>query len=266
MNQQKNEEAAAALEASLRLSDDVDTRMKLAAAFAALDRYPSALPHLRKAVAAKPKDPLPAARLAGALVKVDKPDSAAEVLQDSKKSCSACSGDDEWNRAAEDVGRACAARAQKQSSSGDAGGARKFVDLAVKVRPDLPETQLALGQVARAEGDKTKATAAYRKAVAGLPDAQSEPGAHARLELATLLLADGAGGEAVTLAEQVVAVRGDDGAALDTLGRACDATKNVKCARQAYGKLVKLPAGGSDQGAVEHAKVRMKELKGRRRR
>jgi predicted Zn-dependent protease len=265
LNQQKNDEAATALEASLRLSDDVETRMKLAAAFAAQDRYPSALPHLRKAVAAKPKDPLPAARLAGALVKVEKPDSAADVLHESKKTCSACSDDDDWNRAAEEVGRACAARAQKQAQSGDAAGARKFVELAVRVRPELPEAQLALGQVARAEGDKTKATAAYRKAVAGLPDAKSETGALARLELATLLLAEGAGGEAVTLAEQVVAVRSDDGTALDTLGRACDATRNVKCARQAYGKVIKLPGGGADQGAFQHAKGRMKELKGRRR-
>ena len=265
LNQQKNDEAATALEASLRLADDVDTRMKLAAAFAAQDRYPSALPHLRKAAAAKPKDPLPAARLASALVKVEKPDSAADVLQESRKACTACSDDDEWKRAADEVGRACAARAQKQASDGDTAGARKFVDLAVRVRPELPEAQLALGQVARAEGDKKKAAAAYRKAVAGLPDAKSEPGARARLDLATLLLADGAGGEAVTLAEEVVAVRSDDGTALDTLGRACDATRNVKCARQAYGKLVKLPAGGTDQGALEHAKVRMKELKGRRR-
>jgi len=263
LNQQKNEDAATALEASLRLSDDIDTRLDLAAAFAAQDRYPSALPHLRKAVAAKPREPLPAARLAGALVKVDKPDAAADVLSESKKSCPACARNDEWNRAADEVGRSCAARAQKQATSGDGAGARKFVDLAVSVRPDLPEAQLAMGQVARADGDNKKATEAYRKAVAGLPDAKSEPGATARLELATLLLTDGGGDEAAKLAEQVVAARGDDGAALDTLGRACDATRNVSCARRAYGKLVKLPGGAADKGAFEHAKLRMKALKGR---
>ena len=55
--------------------------------------------------------------------------------------------------------------------------------------------------------------------------------------------------------------RGNDSAALDTLGRACDATKDIDCARNAYGKLVKLPAGGTDKAAVEHAKLRMKILK-----
>lgn len=265
LRQQKNEDAVAALQESLQLADDVDTRLSLAEAFAALERYPSALPHLRKAAAAKPQSPLPAARLAGALVKVDKPDAAAEVLRDSRKTCPACARDDEWNHAADDVGRACAARALKQAASGDGAGAHKFVDLAVAVRPELPEAHLALGQVARAEGDRTKATAAYRKAVAGLPDAKSDTGATARLELASLLITDGDGGEAIKLAEQVVAARGDDGAALDTLGRACDSARNTDCARKAYARLVKLPAG-ADKGAVDHAKLRMKDLKGRGRR
>lgn len=259
LKQQKNDEAVAALQESVQLADDAETRLYLAEAFAALDRYPSALPHLRKAAAAKPKDPVPAARLAEALVKVEKPDAAAEVLHESRKTCPSCARSDAWNHAADEVGRACAARAQHQAQSGDGAGAHKFVELAVSVRPELPEAQLVVGQMARTDGDTKKAAAAYRKAVAGLPDAKSDTGATARLELATLLIGDGGGGEAVELAEQVVAARGDDGAALDTLGRACDAAGNADCARKAYGKLMKLPSG--DKNAVDHAKVRMKELK-----
>jgi predicted Zn-dependent protease len=262
LKQQKHDEAVAALQESLQITDDVETRLHLAEAFASLDRYPSALPHLRKAMAAKPKDPVPAARLAEALVKVEKPDAAADVLHESRKACPSCARSDAWNHAADEVGRACAARAQHQATSGDGAGAHKFVDLAVSVRPELPEAQLAMGQLARTDGDTKKAAAAYRKAVAGLPDAKSDTGATARLELATLLIGDGGGGEAVELAEQVVAARGEDGAALDTLGRACDAARNVDCARKAYGKLAKLSSG--EKSAVDHAKVRMKALKRRR--
>jgi Flp pilus assembly protein TadD len=266
LRQQKNQEAVAALEDSLRLADDPRTRLDLASAFAALDRYPSALPHLRKAVQLAPREPAAWTQLAVALVKVDKPDSASDVLNDARKSCQACASDDAFNRVTDDVARAFAAKAAQQIGSGDAPGARKSIDLALALRPNLPETHLASGKVARAEGDKKGAATAYRKAVEALPDAKADPGAVARLELATLLMSEGNGGEAVRLAEQVIAARGDDGLALDTLGRACDATRNTECARKAYGKLVALPARDAPSpGALEHARHRMKELKTRHR-
>jgi Flp pilus assembly protein TadD len=106
----------------------------------------------------------------------------------------------------------------------------------------------------------------YRKAMEGLPDPKSEPAAAARLELAALLMTDGKGGEAVKLAREVVAARGDDGAALDALGRACDLTKDVGCARGAYDKLARLEPGqgSASKEAVEHARARMKVLKSAR--
>lgn len=80
------------------------------------------------------------------------------------------------------------------------------------------------------------------------------------------MIDDGNGKEAVTLAEQVVAARANDGVALDTLGRACDATRDKDCARKAYAKLVKLPAAdGKAKEVLQHARLRMKELKSRRR-
>ena len=83
---------------------------------------------------------------------------------------------------------------------------------------------------------------------------------------ATLLITAGGGTEAVKLAEQVVAARSDDPTALDTLGRACDATRDNDCARRAYGKLVKLPAGREvSTEALNHAHLRMKQLKSHRR-
>jgi predicted Zn-dependent protease len=273
LRQNKNDAAITALEASLQLSDDGHTRLDLAAAFAEVGRYPSALPHLRKAVELAPHEPAAWAGLVDALIKVEKPDAAADILRDSRAPCPACASNDGWNHAADEVAAALAAKAQKQIAEGNASGARKSAEGALAVRPDLPEAQLVLGKVARAEGNTKAAASAYRKAVERLPDAKAESGANARLELATLLIGgagDGSGAgdgkEAVKLAEQVVAARGDDGAALDTLGRACDATRDKTCARKAYAKLVKLRGGdGKSQGALEHARLRMKELKSRHR-
>jgi Flp pilus assembly protein TadD len=267
LRQGKNKDAVAALEESVQLSEDARTRVDLAAAFGALGRYPSALPHLRKAVQLAPDEPEAWAGLVDALVRVEKPESAAESLRESTKACPRCASDDGWNRATDEVARALVDKAEKQLGSGDASGARKSVDGALALRPRLPEAELMLGKVARAAGDTRTATTAYRKAVEQLPDAKAEAGASARLELATLLIADGEGKEAVKLAETVVAARADDGAALDALGRACDVTLDKECARRAYARLVKLPAGdGKSKEAQDHARLRMKELKSRRRR
>ncbi len=267
LRQGKNNDAVVALEASVQLSDDANTRVDLAAAFGALGRYPSALPHLRKAVALAPREPAAWVGLVDALVKVEKPEAAADSLRESGTPCPDCASNDAWNHAGDDVARALVAKADKQRTSGDASGARKSVDGALALRPSLPEAQLVLGRVARAGGDTKVATGAFRKAVEQLPDAKAEAGANARLELATLLIGDGDGKEAVKLAESVVAVRADDGVALDTLGRACDVTRDKDCARKAYARLVKLPAGdGKSKEALEHARLRMKELKSRRRR
>ena len=44
MKQEKNEKAVEALQGSLEIADDVETRLQLAAAFGALGRYPSSSP------------------------------------------------------------------------------------------------------------------------------------------------------------------------------------------------------------------------------
>ena len=265
-NPEKNAEAISAFEASLRIEEDARTRLELAGAFGALGRFPSALPHLRRAVELAPREPAAWTQLAQALLKVEKPDGASEALRASASACPPCASDDAWNRTNEDVARAFHAKAIKQLGSGDASGAQKSADLAVALRPNLPETQLVVGKVARAQGNTKAAATAYRKAIQGLPDAKADAGATARLELATLLLSNGDGAaEATKLAEDVLAARGDDATALDTLGRACDATRDTNCARNAYGKLVKLSAGGAPtKEALAHARVRVKELKSRR--
>ncbi|MES1171953.1 MAG: tetratricopeptide repeat protein [Bacteroidota bacterium] len=266
MQQQKHDQAVTAFEDSLRLKEDAPTHLDLATCFAGLDRHPSALPHLRKVVQMSPRDPRGWTQLADALVKVDKLDAAAEALRESRKPCTRCAEDDGWNRVADDVARAATVKADKQAASGDSGGARKSLDVATALRPDLPEIHLAKGKMARAQGDNKAAAVSYRKAVEGFPDAKVESGASARLELAAVLLGSGDGAEAKKLAEQVVEVRGDDGAALDALGRACEATKDNACARKAYAKLIKLPANdATSKGAIEHARLRVKALKSRRR-
>ncbi|MEO5769340.1 MAG: tetratricopeptide repeat protein [Polyangia bacterium] len=269
MHQQKSDQGIEALEQSVQLADNAQARLDLAAAFGSVGRYPSALPHLRKAVELAPRQPETWTALADALVKVEKPDSAAETLRDSRKACTTCPKNDAWNQVADEVARASVTKAEGQLTSGDLPAARKSAEVAMKMRPNLPEGQLVAGKVARAEGDTKAAADAFRKVVEQTPDATTEPGAGARLELASLLIADGKGPEAVKLAEEVVAAHRDDPKALDALGRACDATRNVDCARKVYGKLARLPAGQGDASvkpAVEHARLRMKQLKPRRKR
>lgn len=268
VEQGKNDEAVEVLQGSLELGDDAQTRLALARAFAGLGRYPSALPHLRKAVKLAPKDPAAWAQLADALVKVEKPDGAAEILAESRGPCSRCTGDTRWGHAADQAASALDAKAEQQLATNDQAGARKNVEAAAALRPDLAATHLAQAKIARAGGDTELATAEFRKAVEGMPDATTDSGTSARLALATLLLAGGGGGgaEAAKLAREVVAARGDHAPALDALGRACDATRDVACAKKAYEKVIKLPANaGVPKDALDHARRRMKELKGKRR-
>ena len=265
MKQGKNDQAVEALQGSLDIHDDVNTRLDIAAAYGGLNRYPSALPHLRKAIKLAPDNPAAWAALADALVKVEKPDSAADVLGESEGPCKACPKDEGWGHAADEAAEALDAQVDTQLAANDATGARKAAEAAAKLRPDLPATHLAQAKVARAGGDSKVATAEYRKAVEGFADAKSEPAITARLELAGLLLADGSGADAAKLAREVVEARGDSPVALDTLGRACDATKDIECARDAYDKLTKLPPSADlSKETVDHARQRMKELKGKK--
>jgi len=266
MKQEKNEKAVEALQGSLEIADDVDTRLQLATAFGALGRYPSALPHLRKAVKMAPTNPATWTQLADALLKVEKPDGAAEALTESKKACPECADDEAWKHAADEVAAALGAQAEKQLAANDTAGARKNADAAAALRPDLPATHLVQARLAKASGDGKAAEGEYRKAVAGLADAKSDAGTGARLELAALLIGDGDGDEAAKLAEEVVGARDDDGPGLDTLGRACDLTKDTDCARKAYGRLAQLSPGtnGATAEAVDHAKSRMKVLKSKK--
>lgn len=275
MHEDRGAPASAMLADSLELEDSFDTRVALAENFMAMNRAPSALPHLRRAVAMKPSDASGWSLLVEALVKVDKPDGAADVLSDSARACAACLADDRWRRAGDDVARALAASAQKQIGSGNAAAANKTLDRVAALRPDLPETHLGRGQIARTQGDEPRAFAEFRRAVDTTPDAKAPAGAAARLELARLLTDRGQPGEATTLVRQVVASRGEDVASLDLLGRACEANKDAECARKAYGRLVSLPATATERAgddpakaAVSHARDRLKLLKthGHRRR
>jgi tetratricopeptide (TPR) repeat protein len=284
-----------ALNESLELGDTLETRLALAENYGEMERFPSALPHLRRAVAIAPQNVTAWVELTHALVKVDKPDAAAEVLGESARVCKACRGDEEWRAGKDAVARALTARAEKQMGGGDVKAANRSLDAAAALNPELPETHLGRAKIARTQGDDGRAASEFRQAVNQLPDANAEPGASARLELARLLTFRGEGAEATKLAQQVVDARGDNVASLDVLGRACDANNDVDCARKAYGRIVSLPlaagGGGAEHGrrrkvvlaraeasagadagasekALEHARARLKVLKksGKRRR
>ncbi|HEX2660436.1 MAG TPA: tetratricopeptide repeat protein [Polyangia bacterium] len=267
MKQGKNDQAVEALQGSLEIADDAHTQLLLAEALVGVGRAPSALPHVRKAVKMVPAEPGAWAQLADVLVKVEKPDGAADALLESRKPCPACAKDEAWGRAADTVAEALCAKAEKQLASNDANGARKSVEAAAALRPERAETHLLEAKVANAGGDKKAAAVAYRKAVDGLSDASSDAGASARVELAALLVSDGDGASAAKLAREVVAVRGSDGRALDLLGRACDLTKDTDCSRKSYDKLAKLsPGTTAPKETIDHARQRLKELKKKKRR
>ena len=273
MRQGKNVPAVTALTESMELADDADTRLALAENYGEMDRYPSALPHVRRAVAMSQGSPLAWAQLAETLLKVEKADDAADALNNALHVCKACSQHVRWIHVRDEVAVALTARAEKQVRSGSAADARKTLTTAAALNPDLPEAHLSLGKLAKIEGDENRAATEFRKALDKLPDAKVDAGAVARLELARLLTNRGDGGEAAKLAQQVVDARGGDIASLDVLGRACEANKDVDCARNAYGRLVTLPLGeasGSPDAAgaksdvkkvCEHARVRLKALK-----
>jgi Tfp pilus assembly protein PilF len=282
MREGQNIQAVVALNESLELRDALETRLALAENYGEMDRYPSALPHLRRAVALDPQGVDGWVALTHALVKVEKADGAVEVLDESGRVCRACRSDAGWLRGKDEVARALLARAEKQMGAGDVKGANRSLDAAASLNPALPETHLGRAKIARTQGDDTRAASEFRQAVDSLP-ATAEPGASARLELARLLTYRGEGAEATRLARQVVDARGENLASLDVLGRACDANKDADCARKAYGRLMSLPlassepSGGADGGdggpsvarkAVDHARARLKALKkgGRRRR
>ena len=263
MRQDRNDEAAAALTEGLKLKDDARTRIDLAAAYAAAGRYPSALPHLRKAVQLAPREPAAWAGLAEALVRVDKPDGAADTLKEAARACPACARDGAVVKVTDELARAYAARADKAAVAGDVAGARKALDAALALRPDLPEGHLAAARLARAKKDGKTAAEEYRRAIEALGSSDAEGAATARVELAALLVERGDADEAVTLARQVVAANAEHAGGLDALGRACEATRDRECAKKAYAQLLRLPAGPAVPTEVrEHAQQRMKDLKG----
>jgi tetratricopeptide (TPR) repeat protein len=264
MRQERHDEAAAALADSLKIKDDGRTRIDIAAAYAGAGRYPTALPHLRRAVVLLPKEPAAWTGLCEALLKVDKLDAAAESLQESRRACPGCPGDEAWGRIAVEVARGHAGRADKLAGSGDLAGARKALDAATALEPELPEAHLAAAKLARAKGDGKGAVAEYRRAIEKLPPAGGDGATAARLELAALLLERGDSAEAVKLAREVVGVQGENQLALLTLGRACDAARDRDCAHKAYSDLLRLPPGPTvSRDAREQAQRRVKELQGK---
>ncbi len=262
MRQGNNIPAVVALNESLELGDTLETRLALAENYGEMGRFPSALPHLRRAVAIAPQNVTGWVELTRALVKVDKPDAAAEVLGESARVCKACRADEAWRAGKTDVARALTARAEKQMGGGDVKAANRSLDAAAALNPELPETHLGRAKIARTQGDDGRAASEFRQAVNQLPDANAEPGASARLELARLLTFRGEGAEATKLAQQVVDARGDNVASLDVLGRACDANNDVDCARKAYGRIVSLPLAAGGGGAAEHGRRRKVVLAG----
>jgi hypothetical protein len=66
-------------------------------------------------------------------------------------------------------------------------------------------------------------------------------------------------GEAEKYVRQALAIRGERPAYLDTLGRACDLRQQIDCAKEAYGKLVRNPAGVS-KALLDHARDRLGKL------
>jgi predicted Zn-dependent protease len=98
-----------------------------------------------------------------------------------------------------------------------------------------------LGEAVRRLGDLPRAEVLLRRAVEAYPDRQGPLRADARARLAAVLLDAARPAEAVPLAREALAERPDRAATLDVLARACDASGDVPCARDAYARLLARP-------------------------
>jgi tetratricopeptide (TPR) repeat protein len=91
-------------------------------------------------------------------------------------------------------------------------------------------------------GDLARAEALYRGVVGAFPEGQGHLRADAQGRLAALLLELGRPpAEAIALAREALARRGDRAALLETLGRACHLAGEVACARDAWQRLLRRP-------------------------
>ncbi|HET8734766.1 MAG TPA: hypothetical protein VFM45_13450 [Anaeromyxobacteraceae bacterium] len=102
---------------------------------------------------------------------------------------------------------------------------------------------IALAGVTAARlGDPASGERAIRRAIADMSDRLAPLRADAQAWLGALLLEkDGGAKEATALARASLAVRGDRAGTLDLLARACTATGDEACAREATERLLRLP-------------------------
>lgn len=264
-HQDRHDQAIAVLQEALESEDSPSTRLALGRTLAAAGKNGTALPHFRKAALGLQTDPDAWAGLLESLAANDKAQSAAETVRDAKKSCPKCSKHPGFRRAVAAVAEAQGRDALKLVEAGDTAGAARAADAALALDPEQPEAELARARIAQASGDSSGSEKAYRRAIEKLPDGAGEVAADARLELAALLTSSGQSAEAVTFARQAAAARPQHGRSIEVLGRACDAARDVPCARAAYAKLVGMgEAGGVSADATAYAARRLKVLKGGR--
>lgn len=99
-----------------------------------------------------------------------------------------------------------------------------------------------LAEVTFALGDAASAEKMLRQAIAGYPPRLDGLRADAKGRLAALLLVTGKdAAEAVRLARETVAARGEQAAVLEVLARSCDATGDLACSRDAWQRLLARP-------------------------
>jgi tetratricopeptide (TPR) repeat protein len=124
---------------------------------------------------------------------------------------------------------------------GEPGEAERECRGGMKSSPAFPWCAAVHAETLWWAQDTAGAERGLRAAIAAFPASQVQLAADARGRLAALLVTrPAAAGEAAKLARAALAVRGERGALLDTLGRACDAFGDAPCAADAYARLLRL--------------------------
>jgi tetratricopeptide (TPR) repeat protein len=133
-------------------------------------------------------------------------------------------------------------RGRAAAMDGQHGEARREYLNALRYAPQYAWCIANLAESTLALGDPVRAEALLRQAVAGYPPRLDGLRADAQGRLAPLLLARGKNpAEAIRLAREALAARGDRAAVLEALAAACDATGDVACSLDAWQRLLARP-------------------------
>lgn len=246
--------AADAAARAAALQDGVEPRVLRGRALALLRRFDEAVADLEQAVALGPKKPLAHAVLTAVHLNRGDDLEARRVHAAAVAAFGRAAAADALSVqlhaiapdpvAPEEALDRCT-RGWAATLDGDWEYARNEMLVGLRYAPRFTWCSAGLGEAMWRSGDAARGEQVLRAAIADYRPHQQHLRADASGKLAALVLERGRAAEAAELARGALAVRGDRVALLDVLARACEAGGDVRCAREASGRLLRLGAVGS---------------------